>query len=86
MARAKIEFDLNDFDDRMEFDRMNKATDMALVLWELLYNTRKSLSYEFDAKLEKGEKPNVFDGVDAVLDKLREELEDRGINIDKLIT
>jgi hypothetical protein len=85
MAKAKLEFDLNDMEDRMEFERITKATDMALVLWELLYNTRKSLCYEFDGKLLKGEKPSVFDGIDAVLDKLREELSDRGLNIDKLI-
>lgn len=85
MAKAKLEYDLSDFDDLMEFERATKATDMALVLWELLYNTRKKLEHEFDEKLHKGEQPNVFDGINAVLDSVREDLEERGINVDKLI-
>lgn len=85
MAKANIKFDLTDFDDQMQFERMMKATDMALILWELLYNTRKGLEHDFDFKLSKGEKPSVFDGIDAVIDSVRESMEEKGINIDKLI-
>ena len=38
MSKANLEFDLSDLDDRMEFERVNKSTDMALVLWEMVYN------------------------------------------------
>jgi hypothetical protein len=41
MSKAKLEFDLTDFDDRMEFERATRSTDMAMVLWEMFYNTKK---------------------------------------------
>jgi len=34
--KAKLEFDLDDFDDKMAHNRCVKATDMALVLWEIM--------------------------------------------------
>lgn len=85
MSKAKLEFDLTDLDDRMEFERSNKSTDMALVLWEMVYNSKKKLYYKFEDMLEKGEKPNVYDGVDSFLELLIDELNERGVMIDKLI-
>jgi len=85
MSKAKLEFDLNDFDDRIEFERANKATDMALVLFEMVYNVRKELSYKFEALEEKGETFTVYDGIDATLERLHEELNNRGIILDKII-
>ena len=85
MSKANLEFDLTDFDDRMEFERVNKSTDMAMVLWEMVYNTKKKLYYKFEDMEEKGEKPTPYDGVDSFLECLIEELNDRGIIIDKLI-
>ena len=38
MSKATLTFDLNDSDDRMEFERMMKARDMAMLLWELDMN------------------------------------------------
>jgi len=85
MCKAKLEFDLTDSDDKMEFDRANKSTEMALVLWEMVYNSKKKLYYKFEEMLEKGENPNVYDGVDSFLELLIEELNERGVIIDKLI-
>ena len=85
MSKANLEFDLSDLDDRMEFERVNKSTDMALVLWEMVYNSKKSLYYKFEEMLSKGETPNVYDGVDSFLELLIEELNERGVIIDKLI-
>ena len=55
MAKGKLEFDLNDFDDRMSFERCVKSTDMVMVLWEILHNTKKSLYWKFESMEEKGE-------------------------------
>ena len=41
MSKAKLEFDLTDFDDKMDFERCNKSTDMCLVLFEMVYNMKK---------------------------------------------
>jgi hypothetical protein len=85
MSKAKLEFDLTDFDDKMEFERCNKSTDMSLVIFEMVYNMKKRLYYEFEEREEKGEELTVYDGIDSVFEKLSEQLSERGIDIDKLI-
>lgn len=85
MSKATLEFDLTDFDDRMEFERANRATDMALIIWEMVYNTRKDIEWNLEKSLEDGKTLTVFDGVDAVFDKLIEKLNEKGIIIDNLI-
>lgn len=81
MAQAIIKYDLTDSDDQMEFERANKALDMALVLWEMCYNTKKKIYHKVE--YEKIDSP--YDAVDKVFEMLWEELEEHGINIDKLI-
>ena len=41
MSKAKLEFDLTDFDDKMEFERCIKSTDMCFVIFEMVYNMKK---------------------------------------------
>jgi hypothetical protein len=77
--KAKLEFDLDDFDDRMAHERCVKATDMALVLWELNNNSYRTITNGYD------EDDGYHKGVDAVYEKLRELLDEHGINPDKLI-
>jgi hypothetical protein len=81
MAKAILEFDLTDADDAMEFQRATRATDMALVLWELVFNTKKQMYNEIEFKGIK----DPSDVVDMLFEKLYEELNDHGLNIDKLI-
>ena len=80
MAKATLTYDLNDPDDRIEHLRAVKATDMALVLWEIVYNTRKRVEYDIDEN-------NL--GGNAVLDMIMTEINDRldehGIIIDDLV-
>ena len=85
MSKAILEFDLSDFDDKMAFERCIKSTDMSLVLFEMVYNMKKRLYYDFEEKEEKGETSTVYDGIDSVFEKLSEELSERGIDIDRLI-
>jgi len=46
--KAILEFDLNEMDDSMAHKRCAKATDMAIALWEIAYNTKKRIGYEMD--------------------------------------
>ena len=73
--KAVLKYDLNEIDDRIEHLRCIKATDMALVLWEFSYNTRKELDFDKEADYV----------LDAVYKKFYELLEDHNINIDELI-
>ena len=81
MAKATLEFDLTDSDDMMEFERAVKATDMALVLWQLVFNAKKQIFNEIE--FEKIESP--YDAIDKFYERLYEELDNHGLNMDKLI-
>jgi len=77
--KAKLTFDLNDPDDRLEHERCVKSLDIALVLWKLTHNSYCSLTNGYD------EEDDYHKGVDAVYTHLKELLYEHNINIDKLI-
>ena len=82
MAKAILEFDLNDPDDRTEHLRCTQSLDMACVLFDIQYNLKKACLYECEY-LEEGSDPQ--DGVDMVFSKISELLSERGINIDDIV-
>ena len=53
MAKAIIEFDLTDLEDRMEFEKATKASDMALALWNFSSKSYKSTEQEIEAEFER---------------------------------
>jgi hypothetical protein len=77
--KAKLEFDLDDFDDRMAHMRCVKATDMASILFEMSTNARKRITMGYDGTDE------FYRGVDAVFNKLYKLMEEHNINVDELI-
>lgn len=83
MAIALIKYDLSDQDDRMEFDRANKSLDMAMMLWELMYNYKK----KFYRQLETDDKytDSHFELIDSVFKSIYELAEEHNINIEEII-
>ena len=83
MSKAKLEFDLTDLDDRMEFERSNKSTDMALAIWDIVYEIRKST----ERKLESQETSTdaEFKLHEKIFEEIYDTLNERGIKIDDLI-
>ena len=77
--KAKLEFDLDDFDDRMAHMRCVKATDMVSILFEMSTNARKRIIMGS----EYGEE--YYKGVDDVFNKLRELMEENNLDMDELI-
>lgn len=80
MAKAILEYDLNDQDDGRAHLRAIKSLDMALVLCQIANNMKKSLYNEVEF--------NGLDGyeiVDKFYEKFWEEMNYRGINLDDLI-
>jgi hypothetical protein len=79
--KSTLKFNLNDGDDRMAFRRATKATDMAAVLFELIYNVPKSIERDIDSDklLER------YEVLEAFRNKLKELCDDYDINIDDLI-
>jgi hypothetical protein len=83
MAKAILEYNLTDSDDKIEFERATKSLDMALALWEFGYNTKKNLERELDA--DDDSKQKEYDLLDKVYEKFWEILNEHNINIDNLI-
>jgi hypothetical protein len=78
--KATLEFNLDEMDDVMAHMRAVQSTNMALVLWELIHNTKRNIEREIESKDLDG-----YAVLDLVYEKLNTELNDQGINIDKLI-
>ena len=81
MAKAILEYDLNDFDDAMAHRRAVKSTDMASVLHELEYNLHKRIEMGVDVEQYK----TPYEVYEAYRDAIRELFVEQGINIDELI-
>ena len=77
--KAKLEFDLDDVDDRMAHLRCVKSTDMALVLWEMSLNMRKRVTLGYD------EKDDFYRGVDAVIERYNELMREHNLDPEELI-
>ena len=80
MPKATIEYNLDDSDDQMAHLRAIKSLDMALLLWEIAYNTKKKLEYEVGENKADGYKI-----IDMFYDGFWEGMNERGINLDELI-
>lgn len=81
MPKAILEFDLNDPDDQTAHLRASKSLDMALALWEIMYNTKKGVSWEVEEHKLDG-----YATLERVYEKIIEALDDHGIKIDDLIS
>ena len=80
MAKATLEYDLNDIDDVYSHKRAIKSLDMALALWELTHNTKKGLEWAMD-----GKEMDKYDALEMVYEKIFEVLSEHNIDLDDLI-
>ena len=80
MAKATLEFDLNDSDDRMAHLRAVKSLDMAMALWDIVHNTKKGLEWSME-----GKEIDKYDALELVYEKIHEILGDHNIITDELI-
>jgi len=80
MAKAKIEYDLNDVEDKYAHFRAVKSFDMAMALWELTHNTKKGLEWSME-----GKEMDKYDALEMVFEKIHEILDDNNIRTDELI-
>ena len=80
MAKGILEYDLNEPDDIMAHKRATKALDLALALWDITHNTKKSIEWSLEGKeLDK------YEVLDLVYERIYEILEDHNIKLDDLI-
>jgi len=78
--KAVLKFNLEFPDEQKAHLRCVKATDMAIVLFDLLCNARKTISHKHQDASE-----DFMEGVEVVIDHIRELCETQNINIDELI-
>jgi len=80
--KVTLELDIKSEEEEMQLRRILKATDMASVLFEIMYNLEKKARWECES-LEADGDPS--DGVYVYRRLIGELLDKRGINIDDLI-
>lgn len=85
MAKAILEFDLTDSDDRLEHLRAIKSTDMALMIWQLVYNTKKEILRELEAEEITDKADHDYNLLDRVFEKIYGLMDEYGIKIEDLI-
>jgi len=78
--KAILKFNLEFPDEQKAHLRCVKATDMAIVLFDLLCNARKTISHKHQDASD-----DFMEGVEVVIDHIRELCETQNINIDELI-
>jgi hypothetical protein len=78
--KAILKFNLEFPDERKAHLRCVKSTDMAIILFEILRNMRKTISNNNSQASE-----DYMEGVEDVLVQIHELCEYHGINIDELI-
>jgi len=80
MAKATIEYDLNDLDDKYAHKRAVKSLDLALALWDITHNTKKGLEWSME-----GKEMDKYDALEMVFDKIHEIISEHNIDLDDLI-
>ena len=79
--KAKLEFDLNDPDDRMAHLRAVKSLDMASALFDIT-RLKKQVERRFETDTTECDS---FDVIQDVFDRIYEVLSDNNIDVDELI-
>lgn len=80
--KAKLIFDLEDFDDRVAHNRCVKSLDMTSVLFQIITNLRKKCEYACENMSDNSDQ---FDGVELVFSEIYKLSEKNNINIEELI-
>ena len=75
--KAKLTYNLPD--DEHEFKRASLSTDIVIVLWDFLFNGHREYKHSDDCPEE------FYNGFRKAQDDLYKKLDERSINIDKLI-
>lgn len=76
--KAKLIFDLNDHDDRLNYMQCIKGRDMSFALFEITHNLKKKCERVVDDM-------DGLDALDYIFDEIFKELDRNNINIDEIV-
>jgi hypothetical protein len=65
--------------------RAIKSLDMALALWEIIYNAKKDMQIKIEKALEEDKNFTPHDSLDLIYDSIMEILKDHGVALDDLV-
>ena len=82
MAKAILEFDLTDPDDARAHMRCVKATDMALVIWDIMHRMRKDC---INVAVMQDKSSDYIEGINYTIEAIQEVINKYDINTDELI-
>jgi len=77
--KATLEFNLDEPDEEMAYQRCIKSKDMAMALWEITHNTKKNLEHTLESNADK------FETIEFVFDKIYEIIRENNLNTEQLI-
>lgn len=80
--KATLRFNLDDPDDARAHMRCVKATDMALVIWDIMHRMRKDC---IDVAVMQNKSSEYMEGIDYAMEAIREIINKYDINTDELI-
>jgi hypothetical protein len=80
MSTATLTFDLSDSNDRVEFNRITKARDMASLLWEIEMN-----GYRKFTKYNERQEEAYQEGIEEVFEYFRALMTHHEIDVEQLI-
>jgi hypothetical protein len=85
MATATLTFNLAEEDDSNAHLRAIKSLDMAMALWQIMYNTKKGIKYRIESEQQKDPSFDCYDAVDMVFDRVYEILQEHNLSVDELL-
>jgi hypothetical protein len=87
MATATLKFDLYNFEDKLEFQRMTSANQMAFFIWDLMLNTKRKLTHEIENSDDDGKMiiEAKLEALDLIFQRINEIYDEHDIQIENLI-
>jgi hypothetical protein len=83
---AILKFNLKDEDDVASHMRCVKSDDMAFVLFDLLYKTKKKVEHIIELAEDRNETMDAHDGMELMYQEIYGLLEKYNVDVDELLT
>jgi hypothetical protein len=82
--KITYEIDTQDPSQAMERRQLEKANDMAMVLWEMTFNVRKHVNNRVENAVADGYRVSAEDAISWVFQEYNRLMEEHGIRVEEL--
>ena len=84
MSKALLEFNLDDIDDQLAFNRATESLNLALALYKIS-QLKDKLEFHIEVNIDENDPDAKWDTRDYILEEIGVIFEEYNINIDELI-